>query len=312
MKKRIYIIYVLCIICCTSYLNAQNLTGKADKGKYMIGEPIKYYFEIPDSKANLNFTSDFHFSDTLMLINSSVDTSSGKIKYSYTFASFFEGNHKLPEFQFYQANTAKQVYNIVSPVVEISSPVIDTVNIETKQLKPIIKVPPTFKEVLPFSLGALLAAIITIAVIYFFKKKKQQGSVVKTQDVPSVPEDTEALDNLNKLKQARLIENNQTKQHYILLSEILWQYIFRRFDINAVEMTTGQIMESLQSKEISQDDIKTLNNIFSTSDFVKFAKYLPDIQTNVKLMEDSVNIVKHNGSSITDEQPTDKKEEDDA
>ena len=291
MNKLLYILICLGI---AGNVFAQSIVGKTDKKEYMIGDPIEYSFSIPLTNKNLNFTSDFQFSETIQMLQTSIDTSKDKINYKYVFASFIEGVHKLPEFQFYLANQTSPAYVVQSPNVEILSPVIDTTKIEVKPIKGVMKIPFTFKEILPFAIGGIVLTGIIIAIIYFVRRTKNKTKSPQTIKEAAIPEDEEALNNLKRLKQARLLETGQEKQHYIALSEILWQYIYRRFNVNAFEKTTNQIMEEMLSKDVSQEDNKRLENIFTTSDLVKFAKYIPDTRTNLNLLQDSEDFINNN------------------
>ena len=313
MKK---ILIIICLLSVYPLFAQKNIQGSADKKSYMVGDVIQYSFSLPKSDKQLNLSSPFAFSDTIQLVTNTIDTSSDKITYHYTLVSFVEGIHKLPEFQFYSPADTIPMYNINSPTVEIIVPTIDTVNIEVKPLKGLMKIPLTLKEILPFSIGGVVLAGIIIAIIYFVRNKDRRPKILQPKPEVIIPEDEEALSNLNRLKQARLLETGQEKQHYIALSEILWQYIYRRFNVNAFEMTTNQIMENLENKDVTYEDKNKLNNIFSTSDLVKFAKYIPDTRTNLSLLDDSEDFIK-NYKHIVREQRNkevdseDKKENDD-
>ncbi len=272
-------------------LNAQNIKGKADKQKYMVGDYIHYEFSIPKTNKNVTISSNFQFSDTLQIIDSKVDTSNKDVKYSFTFASFIEGKVHLPEFQFYEPNQTNPVINVSSVEVDIVLPSIDTTKIEVKPLKSIIKIPYTFKEIAMVVVPIIVLAAIIILIIYFIKKFKRRTIELPIDTKALIPEDVEALENIDKLKQAHLIENSRVKQHYILLSEILWRYIYRRYDVNAFEMTSTQIIETLQTKDVPVQSKEELDGIFSVCDLVKFAKYIPDSRTNTQLLDHSVDFI---------------------
>jgi hypothetical protein len=55
----------------------------------------------------------------------------------------------------------------------------------------------------------------------------------------------------------------------------LREYIERRFEVNAVEMTTSQIMESLRKNEESRPVNQQLGSVLELADFVKFANLRP-------------------------------------
>lgn len=288
MKK---FFFIITIIIGFIPIYAQNIIGKADKQKYMVGDYIQYEFAIPKSNKNLTMSSNFKFGDTLQMISSKIDTNQKNYIYKFTFASFVEGQVKLPEFQFYERSAVIPAINVNSPIIEITFPQIDTSKVEVKPLKNIFSIPLTLKELITISFLVIILAAIIIGIIYFVKNIKKRKKETPQRPKIIVSEDIEALNNIDRLKQAHLIEKNQVKQHYIALSEILWQYIYRRYKINAFEMTTTQINKELDKKDISLDNKQKVNKIFSISDLVKFAKYIPENRTNAQLLDYSVEFI---------------------
>lgn len=292
MKK--YLCFILFLSTIASLSAQQIISGKADKAEYMIGDRIEYSFSIPQTKDNVVLSTEYKFSDTLNMVSQSCDTNNGKINYHFTFASFVEGNVVLPKYIIYKHSGASALYSVNPPIVKVTIPVIDTVNIEAKPLKGIMKAPITFKEILPFCIGIVVLAGIIVGIIYYIKylkKRKQNALLNKKEKKVLVAEDIEALNALNALREEHYIEKNQTKQHYISLTDILWQYIYRRFDVNAFEMTSGQIIDSLRYGEIKHEDLEKLSDIFSVADFVKFAKHNPSGVENLRVMQESVDFV---------------------
>lgn len=292
MKK--YLCFILFLSTIASLSAQQIISGKADKAEYMIGDRIEYSFSIPQTKDNVVLSTEYKFSDTLNMVSQSCDTNNGKINYHFTFASFVEGNVVLPKYIIYKHSGASALYSVNPPIVKVTIPVIDTINIEAKPLKGIMKAPITFKEILPFCIGIVVLAGIIVGIIYYIKylkKRKQNALLNKKEKKVLVAEDIEALNALNALREEHYIEKNQTKQHYISLTDILWQYIYRRFDVNAFEMTSGQIIDSLRNGEIKHEDLEKLSDIFSVADFVKFAKHNPSGVENLRVMQESVDFV---------------------
>ncbi|MCF0209921.1 MAG: hypothetical protein HUK18_01155 [Bacteroidales bacterium] len=270
----------------------QTLNGKSDKTEYMIGDRIEYSFSIPLPKENVVVSTEYKFSDTINLISQKSDTNNGKINYHFTFASFVEGNINLPQYTIYKHSGAVPLYVVNAGLIRIKTPAIDTINIEVKPLKDIIKTPITFKETLPFGIGVIVVALLVFAIIYYLKHRKtKETKIEKREKHPPIAEDIEALNALNALRAEHYIEKNQTKLHYISLTDILWKYIFRRFNINAFEMTSGEIITALQKTETKEENIKTLKEIFETADYVKFAKHIPSDVENLRIMESSVSFI---------------------
>jgi hypothetical protein len=69
------------------------------------------------------------------------------------------------------------------------------------------------------------------------------------------------------------------REYVFELSEIIKRYIERRFDIQAAEFTTYEILEWTKRSPLESAERKTVEWFFSTADPVKFAKWLPDADT---------------------------------
>lgn len=292
--RRVYILFI--VLCFVETLSAQKvLTGKTDgnKAEYMIGDRIDYSFSVPKQKFGTVLSTEYSFSDTLTLISQTIDTTDKEFIYRFVFSSFIDGQITLPVYSIYRQSTTEKLYSISSPTIKITIPQIDTVNIEVKELKSIEKVPITFKEILPIGITVIIVAALVIAIIYMIKyiRKRKEEKLTAPKPIELVPEDIEALKSLEVLQQAHYIENNQTKQHYILLTDIVWKYIFRRFDINAFEMTSKQIIDALQQEQINMESVEKLRYLFSVADLVKFAKHQPSINENLSTMQSSKDFI---------------------
>jgi large-conductance mechanosensitive channel len=308
MKKKIkylLLFFALSLISIASF--ADDISGRVEKTKYMIGDRIEYSFQVPINKEKLNSITTFSFSDTLQMINQKIDTiKSGDksfLKFSYSFVSFVAGTYNLPTYLVYENSSTTPLYNIIAPTIEIAMPKIDTVKIAVKPIKSIMKVPITFKEILPFAIGVIVLAAIIFGIIYYFKHREKKPKIIlpiKKEKV--LPEDVIALRELEKLKSEHLIEKNETKQHYIYLTDILWYYIGRRFNVNAIEKTSSQIIEDLGQTDLKEEERKRLNDIFTLADLVKFAKYNPDNVTNLNAMQESATFINNTKRNIIEKE----------
>jgi len=100
-----------------------------------------------------------------------------------------------------------------------------------------------------------------------------------------VPPYDRAIQALHELKDSKLWQQGQEKAYYTTLTEILREYIDERFHINAMEMTSSQIIETLHRNEETKAVNRQLRDILEMADFVKFAKMnpLPD-ENDLSLM----------------------------
>ena len=90
-----------------------------------------------------------------------------------------------------------------------------------------------------------------------------------------------AMEALEALGEKKLWQNGFHKQYYTELTDILRLYIHGRFGIPAMEQTSEQILASLRGvDDVSKSCMQNLRQIFSESDLVKFAKYLPIADDN--------------------------------
>ena len=79
-----------------------------------------------------------------------------------------------------------------------------------------------------------------------------------------------AIQALHELKDSKLWQQGQEKAYYTTLTEILREYIDERFHINAMEMTSSQIIETLHRYEETKAVYRQLRDILEMADFGKF------------------------------------------
>ena len=92
---------------------------------------------------------------------------------------------------------------------------------------------------------------------------------------PKLPPYEQAIKELDEIKTRKLWQQGLNKEYYTALTETLRRYIVERFGVNAMEMTSGEILDTLQNKEEVHPVFDKLKQILSLSDFVKFAKVHP-------------------------------------
>lgn len=118
----------------------------------------------------------------------------------------------------------------------------------------------------------LILALIGI-VIYLIMKKKKKGYYFKPEVI--LPPHIIALKELDELKASKIWQKGQEKMYYTRLTDVLREYIDRRFGIDAPEMTSDEILQSVKKATGTVSTIENLKQILYTADLVKFAKYLP-------------------------------------
>ncbi|MDE5845949.1 MAG: cell wall anchor protein, partial [Muribaculaceae bacterium] len=89
-----------------------------------------------------------------------------------------------------------------------------------------------------------------------------------------------------------LWENGMEKEYFTQLTDILRDYLYARFGINAMEMTSRQIMQTLADQADVKEKRSYVRKILDVADFVKFAKVRPLPADNVEAFDNAVNFVK--------------------
>lgn len=134
----------------------------------------------------------------------------------------------------------------------------------------------------------LVAAVAAGAYWYISRRKKNKPLVPKPVKVLDPVE--EAISSLKRLKEMKLWEQGREKEYFTELTEILRRYLVRRFGINAMEMTSREIMEALSESEArrSRDFVR---KVLDMADFVKFAKVRPLPADNVTAYNNAYDFI---------------------
>jgi hypothetical protein len=137
-----------------------------------------------------------------------------------------------------------------------------------------IAAPIRMKEVFPWILMALLAVLVGLGIWFFIKRRKPkvdaEGNVIKG---PVIPPYTKAIGDLENLRQQKLWQSGKVKEYFSTLTDIAREYIEGQFGVNAVEMTTDDILEEIKPLRFSTEAYNKLKDTMELADLVKFAKY---------------------------------------
>ena len=163
---------------------------------------------------------------------------------------------------------------------------------DVNDIKPVEEVPFNLLDWLPdywwlWLLGLLLIAAALWAYLKYFKKGVNPLKPSKKR----LPPYEEAMINLQNLKAAQLWQKGQEKDYFTGLTDILRVYIDRRFHINAVEMTSSQIIDTLKKNEETKAVNEQLEMILEIADIVKFANARPLADDNEVAFQRAVNFV---------------------
>lgn len=153
--------------------------------------------------------------------------------------------------------------------------------------------------------GLLLIIGLVAGYLFWWRKRpKDKGFAFIPKRKPLSPYEL-AMQQLQQLRAENLCENGQEKEFYTRLTDILRQYIDSHFKINALEMTTSQILRALKSNPETQLPQRYMKQILEIADYVKFAKMRPFSEDNARAMADAEQFVR---DTRPVEQPADDSE----
>lgn len=215
------------------------------------------------------------------------------VQQQLTLMTFDTGYIQIPGLQL---STSPAHLSILTDPIQLYS---TTIAVDTTQaykpLMPPIEQPVSMKEVFPWILGALLLVLVALAIWYFLKHRKpkvdENGEPIKG---PVVPPYTKAIGDLESLKQQKLWQAGKLKEYYSGLTDIAREYIEGQFGVNAVEMTTDDILEQVRELQFDEQLFGKLKGTMELADLVKFAKYAASSLESDNAMSDMTEFV--NGS----------------
>ena len=147
----------------------------------------------------------------------------------------------------------------------------------------------------------LLIILLIAIIVYGIIRTKKKGYLIPKKPEPKPW--TLALQELNNLKARKLWEQGEEREYFTRLTDILRIYLDKRFGINAMEMTTTQILDVLSNEPETKQRKDYVQQVLDIADFVKFAaiKTLPS--DNVESFNNAVKFIEE---TIPQEKEDDK------
>lgn len=194
-----------------------------------------------------------------------------------TVTSFDSGSYVIPSMYAYISRDGQvsDTLMIREISLEVTTIPIDTATYQMFDIRPQFRYPVTLSEVAPYVGGALLLAALVYAAVLIFRRvkaRKKGEPMVRVKEKPWIV----ALRNLDGIDEKRLWQSGMVKAYYTEVADVLRIYLEERFSIMAMERTSAEILSDVSSgKVLDKEEYERLKEIFTTSDFVKFAKFNP-------------------------------------
>lgn len=154
-----------------------------------------------------------------------------------------------------------------------------------------LHVPLSVIEVLPFVLGGLIVLFAIGVLVWYIRRRKKNKPIFGAPKIED-PAHVIAFRELRDLKDEKLWQKNEFKAYYTRLTGIIRHYMERRYGIQAMEMTSNEILEEWRRSGQEIEDLTgKLESLLNLADLVKFAKQKPVATENEENMERAYDFV---------------------
>lgn len=215
-----------------------------------------------------------------------------QIKKDLILQSFDSGMYVLPPLRYVAGNDTVKSNQLTLKVLPVKTGNMKDIH----DYKPVQEVPFKLFDLVPTFITDywwvyLIIVVLVLVGLYAYFKWYRKGINPLKHEKKRLPPYEEAVQGLKELKGRSLWQNGQEKEYYTQLTDILRVYIDRRFKINAVEMTSSQIIDVLKKNEETKAVNEQLKAILEVADFVKFANMRPLADDNEAAFARAVNFV---------------------
>jgi hypothetical protein len=303
-----------------SYGQDFQANAKLDTNRMLIGDQtnLQLNFKFPfKSQVQWPVIKDTILGYIQVLNRSAIDSTVSKDKkwltlhQSLRITSFDSGMYTIPPIRFYFRGLPDTTLHYCQTEPLILD--IHTVRVDTSQaIKPIkgpMKVPITFRELLPWLLLAVVAGLIIWFVFYYLKKRKKAEPLFQIKPRIVLQPHELALTELEKLRTKKLWQDGKVKEYHTEVTEIIRRYIEGRYAVMALESTTDEILHDLSGNSDLPARLKEqLLQMLTLADLVKFAKAQPLPDENEQSLQRAIDFVNATIPRIESHTPEQKAE----
>lgn len=199
----------------------------------------------------------------------------------YKITTFEAGDYSLGGFpvMYIDKNIVDTIYSVDSLRFFVKTIAIDTTKDEIYTVKAPLKMPLVWAEIQKYVWFSLLGLLVLAAIYYIVRRLRKNKPLLPQK--PKLPPHVLAINELEKIKSENLWQAGKVKQYYTRVTDVIRDYLEERFEVNAKEMTSDEIL-AVMEEHINKKgkDYQMLKELLSISDLVKFAKLVPTPSDN--------------------------------
>ena len=212
------------------------------------------------------------------------------ISQEYTVTSFDSALYYLPPFEVSVDNKLYRSKNTLA--LKVYSVPVDTLHPDQFfGPKPIQEVSITWGDIDTLVYSLLIMLILAGVSVFFVIRYRDNKPIIKIIKIePKLPPHQMAMKKIDEIKSDKAKLRSDPRAYYTELTDVIRTYIKDRFNFNALEMTSTEIMEHLMQVK-DQQSIAELKSLFETADLVKFAKHAPLMNENDMNLVNAVDFI---------------------
>ncbi len=258
-----------------------SVETSVDRSEIYIGDLITYKLIIvhdsdivltpPPIGANLGAfdVKDYKSDDVTHLDNGQLQNES-----RFVLTTFTTGDYIIPPIPIEFMRPDSTVEYLLSEPIAIKVKSLIAAGADTADIRE-VKSPLAFKSGWPwwgYAIAGGLLVLLVAGFVYwkFFRKKKEPGEFVDRRDPWEI-----AYEKLAHLKEKNYPAEGSFKMYYVVLTEIVRDYLGRIYKIPVLDMTTMEFLDIISEEDIDEDIMDTLKKFLNHADLVKFAKLIP-------------------------------------
>ena len=284
MLKKLIVSLVL-VFSITSVFSQQTLVrASLDSTAILIGHQIKMHLEVTADKGKQLQLPVFQ--DTLMknvevlemFKPDTVDIGNNRIQINqdYLITSFDSALYVLPRLHVIDGQDTVYSNSLVLRVLTYPIDPTDEEALKFYDIKDVIQPPFVLSDYLWIII--LVVVLIALALfLYFFIRMMNKGEGIGyiRRKKAKLPPHIIAVGKLDEIKSGKLWQQGKYKEYHSGVADTVREYIRDRFEVPALEMTSGETLEKVRRLNEAESVYDNLKQMLALADFVKFAKYNP-------------------------------------
>ncbi|MFK5973644.1 MAG: hypothetical protein QM485_10230 [Flavobacteriaceae bacterium] len=258
-----------------------SVRSEVDTTFIKIGEQIKFTVTVEvDSTAQVIFPEGQTFSPLETVEAFATDTTRKKDRITlqkiYALTQFDSGSYKLPA-QRIEING--KGFFTDSLKIDVATVAVDTLVQKMYDIKELMVVEKSNSDLWKILLAILAGIALIGALLYWFVFRKEP--LTDEEKVALLPAYDRALLELKKLENSKYLIQDEYKEYYSELTDIVRSYLEEDAHVSALESTTDQLINKLEllkdagELKLENDTLNQFKRILQTADLVKFARSKP-------------------------------------